>query len=146
MSINALDGIITCIPKEGKLRNDLKNWRPLTLLNSLYNFFFGNDCQQAQKDIILNYKWGPDWIYLWQFHWWKYENGVWCHWLMWNLPKKGTTYDTWFFLRHSTRLNGLLLTKHYIFSPMDQILEPWSTYAKEIQHQELNRMATYLGK
>ena len=24
MSINALDGIITCIPKEGKLRNDLK--------------------------------------------------------------------------------------------------------------------------
>ena len=35
----ALEGVITCIPKQGKLRNDLKNWRPLTLLNSIYNFF-----------------------------------------------------------------------------------------------------------
>ena len=32
----ALDGVITCIPNQGKLRNDLKNWRPLTLLNSIY--------------------------------------------------------------------------------------------------------------
>ena len=35
----ALDGVITCIPKQGKLRNDFKNWRPLTLLNSIYIFF-----------------------------------------------------------------------------------------------------------
>ena len=35
----ALEGIITCIPKQGKLRNDLKNWRPLTLLNSIYKFW-----------------------------------------------------------------------------------------------------------
>ena len=35
----ALEGIITCIPKQGKLRNDLKNWRPLTLLNSIYKFY-----------------------------------------------------------------------------------------------------------
>ena len=39
MSSSALDGIITCIPKQGKLRNDLKNWRPLTLLNCIYKFF-----------------------------------------------------------------------------------------------------------
>ena len=32
-------GIITCIPKGGKLHSELKNWRPITLLNSLYNFF-----------------------------------------------------------------------------------------------------------
>ena len=38
-SKNSLEGIITCIPKQGKLRNDLKNWRPLTLLNTIYNFF-----------------------------------------------------------------------------------------------------------
>ena len=38
-SKNSLAGIITCIPKQGKLRNDLKNWRPLTLLNTVYNFF-----------------------------------------------------------------------------------------------------------
>ena len=31
-------GTITCIPKTGKLRNSLKNWRPLTLLNGTYNF------------------------------------------------------------------------------------------------------------
>ena len=29
-------GTITCIPKAGKLRNTLKNWRPLTLLNGSY--------------------------------------------------------------------------------------------------------------
>ena len=32
-------GIITCIPKGGKLRNNLKNWRPITLLNSVYKFY-----------------------------------------------------------------------------------------------------------
>ena len=34
-----LEGIITCIPKTGKERNTLKNWRPLTMLNSVYKFF-----------------------------------------------------------------------------------------------------------
>ena len=31
-----LGGIITCIPKGDKIRNELKNWRPITLLNSTY--------------------------------------------------------------------------------------------------------------
>ena len=34
-----LEGTITCIPKSGKSRDSLKNWRPLTLLNSIYKFF-----------------------------------------------------------------------------------------------------------
>ena len=34
-----LDGVITCIPKGGKLRNNFKNWRPITLLNSIYKFY-----------------------------------------------------------------------------------------------------------
>ena len=34
-----LEGIIPCIPKTGKERNLLKNWRPLTMLNSIYKFF-----------------------------------------------------------------------------------------------------------
>ena len=36
-----LEGIIPCIPKGGKLRNNFKNWRPITLLNSIYNFISG---------------------------------------------------------------------------------------------------------
>ena len=39
MSRLSLDRVITCIPKQEKLRNSLKNWRPLILLNSIYNFF-----------------------------------------------------------------------------------------------------------
>ena len=34
-----LEGTITCIPKGGKLRNNFKNWRPITLLNSIYKFY-----------------------------------------------------------------------------------------------------------
>ena len=32
-------GVITCIPKGDKICNQLKNWRPMTLLNSVYKFF-----------------------------------------------------------------------------------------------------------
>ena len=32
-------GIITCLPKQGKDRRLIKNWRPITLLNSIYKIF-----------------------------------------------------------------------------------------------------------
>ena len=35
---DTLLGTITCIPKSGKQRNSLKNWRPLTLLNCTYKY------------------------------------------------------------------------------------------------------------
>ena len=38
-SDSVIEGTITCIPKTGKERNLLQNWRPLTLLNSTYTFF-----------------------------------------------------------------------------------------------------------
>ena len=38
LSSSIINGTITCIPKSGKLRNSLKNWRPLTLLNGTYKF------------------------------------------------------------------------------------------------------------
>ena len=42
-------GIITCIPKGGKARNDLKNWRPITLLNSIYKFYSGILAERIKK-------------------------------------------------------------------------------------------------
>ena len=34
-----LDGVITCLPKTGKSRNLIKNWRPISLLNTSYKLF-----------------------------------------------------------------------------------------------------------
>jgi hypothetical protein len=34
LSVSQLYGIITCIPKPGKPRSQLANWRPITLLNT----------------------------------------------------------------------------------------------------------------
>jgi hypothetical protein len=36
MSVTQKQGVITCIPKEGKDKSFLKNWRPITLLNIPY--------------------------------------------------------------------------------------------------------------
>ena len=36
MSVTQRRGIITCIPKENKPKRFVKNWRPITLLNTVY--------------------------------------------------------------------------------------------------------------
>ena len=46
-----IEGVITCIPKGGKLRNDLKNWRPLTLLNSVYKFLSGMIANRLKPEL-----------------------------------------------------------------------------------------------
>ena len=48
---NHLMGIITCIPKGDKLRNKLKNWRPITLLNSIYKFYSGIWANRIKKNL-----------------------------------------------------------------------------------------------
>ena len=49
-------GTITCIPKAGKLRNSLKNWRPLTLLNGSYKFLSSIIAERLKKvlETIIN--------------------------------------------------------------------------------------------
>ena len=44
-------GIITCIPKGDKLRNKFKNWRPITLLNSIYKFYSGIWANRIKKHL-----------------------------------------------------------------------------------------------
>ena len=41
LSITQREGIITCIPKENKPRQFVKNHRPISLLNCLYKIAFG---------------------------------------------------------------------------------------------------------
>ena len=36
LSQSQTDGVITCLPKSGKERNQIKNWRPISLLNTTY--------------------------------------------------------------------------------------------------------------
>ena len=50
-----LGGLITCIPKGDKLRNELQNWRPITLLNAtykLYSAILANRLKQVLDKLI----------------------------------------------------------------------------------------------
>ena len=49
LNLAQTNGIITCIPKGGKSRSDLKNWRPITLLNSIYKFYSGILAERIKK-------------------------------------------------------------------------------------------------
>ena len=51
LSVTQRQGIITCIPKEGKEKKHLKNWRPITLLNTAYKI--GSACIAARLKSVL---------------------------------------------------------------------------------------------
>lgn len=53
--INKL-GVITCIPKAGKPKQFLKNWRPITLLNVIYKLASGSIAERMKTvlDKLIN--------------------------------------------------------------------------------------------
>ena len=55
LSVTQQHGLIVCIPKENKRRNYLKNWRPITLLNTAYKIASGciaNRIKQVLDQLI----------------------------------------------------------------------------------------------
>ena len=55
LSSTQKQGIITCIPKEGKPKQYLKNWRPISLLNVVYKIGSGSIAARLKKSFTLNY-------------------------------------------------------------------------------------------
>ena len=53
LSQSVTNGTITCIPKSGKMRDLLKNWRPLTLLNGTYKFLSAMISERVKKVLEL---------------------------------------------------------------------------------------------
>lgn len=51
MSVTQRQGIITCIPKEGKEKRFIKNWRPITLLNTVYKL--ASSCIADRIKLVL---------------------------------------------------------------------------------------------
>ena len=43
--------IITCIPKRSKVRNEHKNWRPITSLNFIYKLYSGLIANRVQAHL-----------------------------------------------------------------------------------------------
>ena len=56
LSITQKQGIITCIPKDNKPKIFLKNWRPLTLLDTVYKLASGAIANRIKTvlDLIIN--------------------------------------------------------------------------------------------
>ncbi len=52
LSSTQKQGIITCIPKEGKSKFNIANWRPITLLNTVYKI--GSGCIARRIKNTLN--------------------------------------------------------------------------------------------
>ena len=49
LSVTQQQGLIGCIPKENKNRHFLKNWRPITLLNTVYKIASGSIADRIKK-------------------------------------------------------------------------------------------------
>ena len=52
MSVTQRQGVITCIPKEGKDKSFIKNWRPITLLNTVYKIASSCIANRIKKRVL----------------------------------------------------------------------------------------------
>ena len=51
LSITQQQGLIVCIPKENKCKKILKNWRPITLLNTIYKIASGSIANRIKHSL-----------------------------------------------------------------------------------------------
>ena len=51
LSISQKQGVITCIPKENKPKLYLKNWRPITLLDTVYKIASGSIANRIKPNL-----------------------------------------------------------------------------------------------
>ena len=49
LSVTQKEGIITCIPKPGKSKKYIKNWRPISLLNVTYKIASGSIANRIKE-------------------------------------------------------------------------------------------------
>ena len=55
LSVTQRQGVITCLPKEGKSKFYIKNWHPISLLNVDYKICSSSIAQRLKKSLAYNY-------------------------------------------------------------------------------------------
>ena len=100
MSVTQRQGVIVCIPKEGKDFFKLKNWRPITLLNTVYKI--ASSCIAARLKTVLPKLIG-DQIFFFFFFFFFFERQM----CVWGKNNR-LLYDT-FLYANQHQIPGLLL-------------------------------------
>ena len=76
LSITQKEGIITCIPKDNKPRKFLTNYRPISLLNTVYKIQSGAIANIIKPTLQKNYPYRSNRVYLWAIFWRKHKTYI----------------------------------------------------------------------
>ena len=77
MSVTQRQGVIVCIPKEGKEKQFLKNWRPITLLNTVYKIASSCIAARLKNKTVLPKLIGDDQIFIIFYYYFCFERQIW---------------------------------------------------------------------